>query len=1250
MVNQGEVKRIHQAIQALEAQRQSLGDEVVETALAPLRARLASLQASELGEQRKLATVLFADMVGFTALSAQMDPEDMRELLNQYFDRCRQSIEQHGGAVEKFIGDAVMAVFGLPASKEDDPERAIRAGLEISRILEEFEGDSVRSLGQTLATRVGINTGEVVVGALGERQGEEFVVVGEAVNLASRLQNAAPAGGVLITHDTYRHVRGVFEVQPFEPLQLKGIAGPVQAYLVIAAKPRAFRMGRRGVEGVETRVVGREAELNQLKGAFDQVVQDRQLRMLTVVGEAGIGKSRLIAEFEEWLELLPRQVYYFKGRAHPSMQTSPYSLVRDLFALRFQIHDSDTPPTVRQKLERGYAQAFPPALDREEGQGSQRTAEKAAHFLGHLLGFEFGSSEHLQTAGPDARGLHDQALVYLRDFFVALGNDKPVVVLLEDLHWSDDSSLELIHQLQSSLGKLPLLIVGAARPGLFERRPQWGSDLILHHRLDLGPLSRQDSLSLIEQILHRVEDLPQALNDLIAATAEGNPFYIEELLKMLIEDGIIRTQETPWRVESGRLVEIRVPPTLIGVLQARFDSLSAEERSYLQRGSVIGRIFWDKAIEYMGEAEGGDTGYRNPVSPELPGKLRSREMIFEQENSTFEDTREFLFKHALLRDVTYESLLKRRRRVFHKQAARWLEQVTERSGRSDEFATLIAGHYEQADDLDSASAWYWRAGQGAASRFANAEAMHAFSRALELTPSSDLERQYEIRLNREMVYELQGVNEERLRELEELQELAMRLDDPGRQAMAALRRGTYAFSISDFPAVIAEAQRAGELAMIAQEMDIAAESDLLQASALNRQGALGEAREHAQRSLERARQYRLPRVEANSLRQLGLIAYYQGEHQEARDRFAEALELYIKIGDRQGEGMALNNLGGATFEMGDHQEAGAYYSRSLSLCREIGDRMGEGRALNNLGIVAVVQSDYERAEKYYLQALQISREVGHRSFEMSALDNLGNLALYRYQFSRAKTYQLESLQGARQIGDRVTESYSLINLSRGCLMSGDYESALNYIQSGLELVREIGDHQGECDLLVNLSYYYCEMGDFITARDHALQTLDQSRKNEFQPEEAWALHLLGEAELGSGNAQTAYEYYTTALEIRHKLDEVGEAFDSQAGLAAACLSLGDLDQAMVQVEELLDSWAARGALGLDQPVLDMLRCYQVLAAAQDPRAPSLLEQGYRLLQECADNIEEGDLRRAFLENVRENQELLEIWRSSGGIH
>jgi class 3 adenylate cyclase/predicted ATPase len=1235
MSSQSEIEKIQQAIQALEAQRHSLGEAVVETALAPLRVRLASLQAGSVYEQRKQVSVLFADLVGSTALTTRLDAEDMRELLNAYFERCRQSIEAHGGVVEKFIGDAVMAVFGLHISREDDPQRAIQAGLEISRLPTHLHDYPAFPDDLPVATRVGIHTGELVVGALGERQEGELVVVGETVNLASRLQGAAPPGGVLITHASYRHVRGVFEVQPLEPLTLKGFAEPVKAYLVKAAKPRAFRIASRGVEGVETTMVGRGAELEQLRDAFHTAVGLGRLQTVTVLGEAGIGKSRLLEELEAWLELLLQRIYYFKGRAYPAMQTTPYSLLRDLFAFRFQIHDSDPPPVVQNKLEQGYAQAFSGGVERDEGNSHR----KATRILGRLLGFELTSAGKADSPEQDARSLLDQAMLQLRDYFHALGQSGPLVVLLEDLHWADDSSLDLLHRMGGWLERLPLLLVTSARPSLLERRPDWEQALPAQRLLRLSALTQSDSRQLVEQILWKVQDLPPSLSDLVVLTAEGNPFYIEELLKMLIEDGIIHAQGERWQVESKRLVELRVPPTLLGVLQARFDSLTPDERLYLQRGSVIGRVFWDRAIEHLTGA-GGSQG---PLVHELPRRLRAREMIYERERSTFEETHEYLFKHALLRDVTYQSLLKRQRRHYHRRAAEWLEQVTERSGRADEFASLIAGHYEQAGEPSQAADWYWRAGLSATRRYANAEALHAFTRTLALTPTEDRQHQFEVRLQIEKVYDLQGAQAARQAELEQLHVLAEALNDPLRRSIANLRQASYELSVSNFPGVITSAGQARDLASSVQADEVAAESDLLCATALMRQGSLEQARTFAERALDQAQLRTLHSLEAASQRHLGLIEYYAGNHDQARHHFAQALELYRETGDRQGESATINNLGGANFEMGEHAQAKNYYSQSLQLSREIGDRLGEARATNNLGIISVVQSDYASAEQYYLQALDIFREIGHRSFEMSALDNLGNLALYRYQFSKARRYQLEALHGARQIGDRVNECYSLINLARGSLMTGDYPAALAYIQTGLERAREIGDLQGECNLLLDLVYYHLGIGQVESAYQVAHQALEQAQQGEFKSELGWVYELLGQCNLASGQAQEAATHFQAALHLRRELGESGESYDSQSSLAQALLALGDVGGALQLIDELQAAWETEGVLGMDQPVNDLLISYRVLEAAGDPRAAGQLERGYRLLQECAANIEEPDLRQRFLQNIPANRELARLW-------
>ena len=1231
-----EIEQLRRAIAALDSQRAALGDAVVEAALAPMREKLAALQAQTAAEQRKLVTVLFADLAGFTAMSEQMDPEDVREVVNAYFRCWTTSIDEYGGELEKFIGDAVMAVFGLSTAHEDDPERAVRAALAMRQSLAALNEQLQTERGLQLAMRVGIHTGPVVVSLLDERRATDFVVVGDSVNLASRLQAAAPTGGILISRDTYRHVDGVFDVQALAPVQVKGKRQPIQVYLVERARPRTFRLATRGVEGVETRMIGRDAELKRLQDALYAAMEDSEGRFVTVLGEAGIGKSRLLYEFDNWLKLQGEPVHFFKARADPSMLYTAYSLLRNFFTLRFDIQDSDPAAVVQQKLEGGVSTAFANAPS-SLAAGDQDEIMRAAHFVGRLAGFDFGSSPYLGDVGDNLQGFQERALLYLEATFHALLAERPAVLMIEDLHWADDSSLDALGRLMESLCDRPLLAIGTARPGLLQRRPHWGEGQLFHECLKLTPLSTRDSRALVDEILQKVDSLPGSLRELIIKQAEGNPFFVEELIKMLIEDGIIVKGEDRWQVDRQRLESVRVPPTLVGVLQARFDRLEREERVILQRGAVIGRIFWDQAVAFLGQNQPGEA-----MTPAALASLRDREMIFRREQSTFEATREYLFKHALLRDVTYESLLKRQRRLYHRRTAGWLAQVAERGRRADEYAALIARHYEQAAEPEPAAEWYWRAGRRAAARYANGEAVHAFSKALELLPEVDEPRKVEILLAREKVYELQGAQEARVQDLQTLSDLAEKGADPALRATVALRQAAYALSISDFAAAIAAAQRASELAERAPAMAIAAEGYLLQANTLIRQGELESAREHAGRALELASLHGWPALQANSLRTLGLIAYYLGSAHEARDYFERALHLFVEAGDRQGEGVVLNNLGGATFNLGDYAGADAYYNRSLQLCRKIGDRLGEGRALNNLGIVSVAGGEYERAEAYYLQSLAICRQIGHRSFEASALDNLGNLALYRYEYTRSQHYYQESLRVARQIDDRVSGSYAPLNLGRCCLAIGDYEKAWQYLQESLALNQEFS--HGECHTRVSLSLYHLQLGDVASAHLNARRALELSQEYKLRSEQGWGFHVLAETLATQGDFEAAEEHFRAAVAIRRDLGEAREAVESQTGLARAYMGMSHLEEAQVEVEDVLASLQTLGLLGFDQPARVLSTCYQVLSAGRDPRAPEILEKGYRLLQECAATIEDEWQRRSFLEKVPANHELLAAWR------
>jgi ABC-type oligopeptide transport system substrate-binding subunit/class 3 adenylate cyclase len=705
MVRVTEREQLELAITQLEAQRATLGDDIVDVSIAALRAKLAALEPKPTPKQRKQATILFADVLGFTAMSETMDTEEVGDVMNALWQRWDAAIVEHGGVIDKHMGDGLMALWGALEAREDDPEQAIRAALALRSELAAYTAEHQVELG----IRAGLNTGPVLLGDVGTTG--EISAIGDAVNLASRLKEAAPAGGVLISHDTYSHVRGAFDVAEQEPHRVRGRTRPVHTYLVKQAKPRAFRTWTRGVAGVETRMVGREAELLMLQNMFRDAAEDAEAHVVTVVGDAGVGKSRLLYEFQEWIELLPDEVWYFVGRATPETEARPYGLIRRMFAHRFEILDSDSAAGVRAKFRAGMAVALSP---------------DQADLVGQLLGLDFSASPAVQARlGSESFGA--SATAHLIKYLRAMATE-PTVILFEDIHWADDSSLDLLDYLVGEVPDTRLLVICLARPPLFERRPSWGEGQDLHTRINLRPLSRRASRALVGEILQKATGVPHELRDLIVEGAEGNPFYVEELIKMLIEDGVIVLGEDHWWVELERLAKVHVPPTLTGVLQARLDSLPPQEKTLLQRAAVVGRLFWDTALAELKAKEGSGLS-EEEIAPVL-NAVRDRELVFRRERSAFAGAEEYIFKHALLRDVTYETVLLSLRRVYHGQVARWLEVAAGK--RIGEYLGLIAGHYELAGEGERAAEYLLRAGDQARLAYACQEASGYYHRALPL--------------------------------------------------------------------------------------------------------------------------------------------------------------------------------------------------------------------------------------------------------------------------------------------------------------------------------------------------------------------------------------------------------------------------------------------------------------------------------------------------------------------------------------
>ncbi|HEX8967030.1 MAG TPA: adenylate/guanylate cyclase domain-containing protein, partial [Chloroflexota bacterium] len=604
-------------------------------------------QALPQQEVRKTVTIIFSDLQGSTSLGERLDSESLRELLSRYFEVMRTVIEEHGGLVEKYIGDAIMAVFGLPRVHEDDALRAVSAALGMQRALATLNDELQRRWGVRLVNRTGVNTGEVVAG---DPSSGQRLVSGDTVNVAARLEQAAPALETLIGESTYRLVRHVVDVEDVEPLELKGKSERVPAYRLVGVRERQAAARRTNAP-----MVGRDAELSVLLDALGEARLTAAARVVTLLGDPGVGKSRLTEELttrvvDEARVLRGRCLSYGRGITFWPL----VEIVRDAAGLR----DSDPRDLSLQKL----AALLPRAPD---------VVERVASAVG--IGEATFPLEEISWG--------------TRKLFEALAAERPVVVLIEDVHWAEAAFLDLIEYLAAHVSA-PLLIVCSARPELLEVRPTWRDAMGWQH-LELEPLSRAESALLVDNLLGS-SDLPATLLDRVSTAAEGNPLFVEQLVAMLRDEGFIRRHEGDgggWRVTRD-LSELAVPGSIQALLAARLDLLTNEERAILEPASVIGQTFPEDALlELVPEA----------VRPGLKGHLVNliRKRLVEVHASQ-SASQWYRFHHILIRDTAYNRLLKRARATLHERFADWGERVNRGRDGALEYDEIHGYHLEQA--------------------------------------------------------------------------------------------------------------------------------------------------------------------------------------------------------------------------------------------------------------------------------------------------------------------------------------------------------------------------------------------------------------------------------------------------------------------------------------------------------------------------------------------------------------------------
>ncbi len=653
--------------------------------------------------ERKLVTVMFADIAGFTRLAETLDPEQARDLMNACFEQLVPSVIQYGGTVDKFIGDEIMALFGAPMAHENDPERALRAALSMKEAIAAFN----KARGLHLEAHFGINTGLVIAGDIGTQSQHDYSVIGDAVNLAAHLGHISQGGEILVGPDTYRRTHHLFSFKALGPLRLKGKAEPVPVYKLMELRTQPGSWRGLQERGINSPLVGREEEVAAFTRSVDQLL-DNQGCLLFLCGEAGLGKSRLVAEVKR--QTAARSVRWLEGRAFSFSQTISYWPFLEIIQAEAGIHVEDDEEQRWTKLESRIGGLFPEDPD------------DILPYLATLLGLKIPENLAERVKYLDGETMGRQVFRSTRKFFFQVACQKPLVLIFEDLHWMDRSSALLLEHLMPLVRETPLLLCGVARPDsdspeTFLRNIAIQNYADCYKEILLAPLSPAESAQLARNLLP-LQALSPGLGESLLHKAEGNPFFLEEIIRALIDRGaFVRDRPSGrWRATT-QVEQITIPDTLQGVVMARIDRLGDDVKQVLKRASVIGRTFFFRVLRgIMREDQELDCHL---------AELQNLEFI--REKSRIPE-REYIFKHALLQETAYESILLQQRKELHRQVGKCVEALF--ANRLDEFYGLMAYHCTRAEEWEKAQDYLFKAGDQAGKIAADAEALEHYRQAL----------------------------------------------------------------------------------------------------------------------------------------------------------------------------------------------------------------------------------------------------------------------------------------------------------------------------------------------------------------------------------------------------------------------------------------------------------------------------------------------------------------------------------------
>jgi class 3 adenylate cyclase/tetratricopeptide (TPR) repeat protein len=1007
------------------------------------RFRKAGLEAAG---QRRNVTLLFADISGFTNLSQRLDYEELYVLVQQFDTLMARSIYKFEGMVDKFIGDGIMAIFGAPIAQENSAEMAIRAALDMQAQMAVFNGEfQERYPNVDLRLHIGLHCGTVIVGSMGSSLMMNYTAIGDTVNLAARLQQNADAGTILVSQSVYQFTRPLFDFEPLAPLSLKGYASPVPAFRLVGLRVSPGSL--RGVEGLSAPLIGREHELRRLRAQADRLVEFRQGQYALVEGEAGIGKSRLTAELRSYLKSLPVRVLV--GQSYTYRRMVAYWIFQDMLRALFGLQQNTPEPlavtTVKDHLTR--------LLGIE--------AAESLPYIDIMLGIGLDRPEVVErTRFLDAAQLRQRIFMAVRQVLAAESRLTPLVLIFEDLHWADETSLELLTFLVDSVFEAPFMCLGISRQfdeenlaRLAQKAERNLGERCLHLRL--VQLNSEDSEKLLAELL-ALPELPASLHEQIIVRSAGNPFYLEETLRMLIDARKIEFKDGHWRLTDGAAVEnLGVPETLQGLILARFDRLEPALRRVLQVSAVIGRNFSSSVLVDVLRQEDFDLA---PLPANL-NELEQRGFIMPQAGLSDFD---YLFKHVLVSDAIYSTLLKAERSDLHGQVGEAIEHMY--PDRTAQLVELLARHYSYSPRSDRALHYLILAGQQEARSYANHQARQSFTQAIEILGRIDHQPRQEIDAHAGLGDVLVFTGEYPAAVLHYQAALAA-LDCIDR-SQSCSERGHLLRKLS----TAYERQGNYDQAMTSLADARAALEELPGGDAVEqawiendtgwihlRRGSLEPAEECLQRALALVEGTSTYDLIASIYNRLGGLAYQKGTLDEATVYVGRSLELRQRIGDVTAAARSYNNLGLLNWRMGNWNIALENFKRGVELHGSLGDVEGSIDINSNLGLVYLEQGDFTNAQRSFNQALSAAQQIGHSYHVGLSYLHLARYYLYQQDWSQALTYYQLSQQVFDEIGVTEHRIYLEIYAGSAWLGLGNLEKASSCTQNALVLLSRTGN-------------------------------------------------------------------------------------------------------------------------------------------------------------------------------------------------